>query len=196
MVYDTRRILNLYCMESSRKSVSNTSNASRIILIILSLVIIGGAWFLYQRDPLEKTPSSTFLYREVASSPEKGKPSQVHYNSFEDYVKLLQEPATSTQYYVKVAPPGFSRISSGTLDRGIPLGLDGIEAKVFVLAPLDWQTKGKTVQEFYLEIIAPPDCIFEEECTDPPSASWYGPFEGNLLLLFQNFSDKKNPAGQ
>lgn len=128
------------------------------IVFIISAMLYGGGFYFNSNTPkYENTPDQI-----VVTAPQ--------FDSIEEYIDLLLEPATSTKYYIKYRPDGLVEAYA------TEVMLDGVESVATVLAKNGWDKKGiEEIQIFYIEI---GDAESEEYLP-----YYYGPFKGKLRKL-------------
>ena len=123
-----------------------------------------------------------FYSQNVATVPVSQNPQ---FNTMDEYVHLLVEPATSTKYYT-AKPEGFERIKINGVEKRMTVMFDGVTGSVFVLAAKGWDAGNlEDIQAFYLEVASSADCFGNGEviCSIPQTFEWYGPFTGKLEAM-------------
>jgi len=176
-----------------------------IIAVIVTAIIVGGGVYFWQQQKLEPAtvsvldtqdkqnvpsaqptntvkPTPTPSAESAKTQPPKESPQ---FGSMDEYVSLVLNPAIGNQYKT-TKPTGFERAKFGGQGEGINVAPDGESASVFVVAKNNWDVGNMNdISTFYLEVVSPSPCWAQENCNEPETVTYYGPFQGKLKLLVQ-----------
>ena len=176
-----------------------------IIAVIVTAIIVGGGVYFWQQQKLEPAtvsvldtqdkqnvpsaqptntvkPTPTPSAESAKTQPPKESPQ---FGSMDEYVSLVLNPAIGNQYKT-TKPTGFERAKFGGQGEGINVAPDGVSASVFVVAKNNWDVGNMNdISTFYLEVVSPSPCWAQENCNEPETVTYYGPFQGKLKLLVQ-----------
>ena len=154
-----------------------------VVYGIAGAMLVLGAFILVRI--LQQEKSQLIEQASVVTAP-LVRPDTPVFPTLRQYAKLLGEPASAIRYYVSTAPKEFTRVQTGNAQNGVIINIEGFEKPVYVLAPQNWEAvNAPEIQQFYLEIVGPIECLIDPECPNPNEAFWYGPFQGNLKELLK-----------
>ncbi|MFC1616520.1 hypothetical protein ACFL21_05235 [Patescibacteria group bacterium] len=122
---------------------------------------------------------------EMTTQTEEETPDSVQtpkFDTLDEYISLILASETKDAY-VASEPDGYARTNFGGID--LDVTPDGVSATVYVLEPSEGISDLEENVTFYLEIIEPAPCWTEENCDEPETVEYFGPFQGELGRMVQ-----------